>query len=164
MALLVLGTVPGWAAGQQDERSADGLKAADRAFAAATSRDRVDGWMRFMAADVVKFAFTGDLPRGSAAMRASMEEDLADPAVQLHWQPTDAGLFRDGGTGFTRGTYTLTRVEAPGRETVMSTGYYLTLWRHDEGRWRVILDTGLPEDNVPGRQAEGQDAGPDDPE
>ncbi len=48
------------------EKSEAGLMAADRAFAEAAAKDRLDGWMRFFADDAVKFVFKGPLIRGKA--------------------------------------------------------------------------------------------------
>lgn len=129
------------------EKSEAGLMAADRAFAEAAAKDRLDGWMQFFADDAVKFVFKGPLARGKAAVRAADAAMFQDPSVSLTWEPTDAGLFGDGGTGFTRGDYRVLRRDDSGRETVLSTGTYLTMWRLEDPGWKVILDTGLPDDD-----------------
>lgn len=129
------------------ERSEAGLMAADRAFAEAAAKDRLDGWMRFFADDAVKFVFKGSLARGKEAVRAADAAMFQDPSVSLAWEPTDAGLFSDGGTGFTRGDYRVLRKDDSGRETVLSTGTYLTMWRLEDPGWKVILDAGQPDTN-----------------
>ena len=54
------------------------------------------------------------------------------------WKPTDAGAFADGRHGFTTGRSAL--LSAAG--DTLYAGVYLTMWRVEAGRWRVILDTG----------------------
>jgi ketosteroid isomerase-like protein len=144
-ALLIMLLTGGLAAAA--EKGEAGLMAADRAFAEAAAKDRLDGWMRFFADDAVKFVFKGPLARGKAAVREVDAATFANPAVSLAWDPTDAGLFRDGGTGFTRGDYRVLRSDDTGQETVLSTGTYLTIWRLEDQGWKVILDTGVPDAN-----------------
>ena len=144
LLLLVMFLLSGPAAAA--EKSEDGLMAADRAFAQATAKDRLDGWMHFFADDAVKFVFKGPLVRGKAAVRAADAPQFENTTVSLVWEPTDAGLFADGNTGFTRGDYRVVQKGDSGGETVLSTGTYLTMWRHEGSGWKVILDTGLPDE------------------
>jgi len=144
------------AAGKAELKSEEGLMAADRAFAEATARDRLDGWMHFFADDAVKFTFKGPLARGKEAVRAVDAPTFENPAISLVWEPTDAGLFADGKTGFTRGDYRVLMKDDAGEVTVVSSGNYLTMWRLEEKGWKVILDTGQP-DPAPENQSTADD-------
>jgi ketosteroid isomerase-like protein len=112
--------------------------AADAAFAGATARRGLDGWMDAYAPDAVRLAMGGHVSRGLAEIRAADSSLFADPAVRLTWMPTDGGAFGDGRHGFTTGRAAMVRAPA---DTVW-TGTYVTFWRRDGGRWRVLLDTG----------------------
>jgi hypothetical protein len=70
---------------------------------------------------------------------------FADPTVRLVWDPTDAGVFRDAQHGFTTGRYQLVKLEGGAPSDTLGQGAYLTIWRRDDGQWRVILDTGSPD-------------------
>ena len=146
MPLLLLVTILLGGPATAAEKSEAGLMAADRAFAAATAKDGLDGWMHFFADDAVKFNFKGPLPRGKEAVRAADAAMFENPAVTLAWEPTDAGVFADGNTGFTRGDYRVVRADVSGGETVISAGTYLTMWRHEDNGWKVILDTGVADE------------------
>jgi ketosteroid isomerase-like protein len=130
------------------------LLEADRAFARATAERGIDGWMSFFTADAVRLDLRGKLVRGLAEIR---EHDLPvheDPNLELQWEPTGAGLFEGGDHGFTRGRYELVQREG-GARSLLSRGTYLTIWRREEGGWKVILDTGIPD--PPSAERESRD-------
>ena len=117
------------------------LKQTDREFAAATATHRLDGWMSFFAEDAARFQLGGKASRGLASIRAADSTLFSDPTLNLLWDPTEAGVFKDGEHGFTTGRYQLTRTIAEDTDT-LSTGGYVSIWRLEKAGWRVILDTG----------------------
>jgi ketosteroid isomerase-like protein len=123
------------------------LMDADRAFARTTAEKGLDGWMGFMADDAAKTRRPGDkLTVGKAAIRAEDAAIFADPAKKLVWEPVDAHPFADGKSGVTSGRYKMIATDKDGKETVLSTGGYVTVWRQDkDGSWKVVFDTGSPD-------------------
>jgi ketosteroid isomerase-like protein len=121
------------------------LKDADRKFAAAAGEKGLDGWMGFMAEDAVRVRKMGEKAAvGRAAVRKVDAAIFADPTKRLVWEPTDAGLFADGKTGYTTGRSQVVTTGADGKEQVVWSGAYLTWWRKEaDGSWKVILDTGV---------------------
>jgi ketosteroid isomerase-like protein len=120
----------------------DRLMRADREFARVTAERGLDGWISFFTQDATRV----DLESGAIAsgLKAIREHDgplFEDGTLRLSWEPTAAGLYDGGSHGFTVGSYTLSRREGDD-ETVLSRGTYLTLWRLEEGRFKVYLDTG----------------------
>jgi ketosteroid isomerase-like protein len=142
----VLVGVGGWAVAQKGEKPMDlaaELMDADRAFAKATAADRLDGWMSVMADDAVRIApLGGKAYIGKAAVKELDASLFADPNSRLVWEPTAGGAFADGKHGFTTGMSKMLVKAADGTETVKWTGAYVTWWRKDGGKWKVILDTG----------------------
>ena len=122
------------------------LMDADRAFAKATGEKGIDGWMSFMADDAGRVQpLGGKATVGKAAVRALDAEMFKDPKRKLLWEPTDGGAFADGKHGFTTGRSRSVQMTDKGEE-VRWTGAYVTWWRKgDDGKWRVILDTGVAE-------------------
>jgi ketosteroid isomerase-like protein len=120
------------------------LMGADRAFARATAEKGIDGWMSFMADDAVRVAPLGEKAHvGTDAVRKLDAAMFADPKRKLLWEPTDGGAFADGKHGFTTGKSKMVTKSDKGEEEVLWTGAYVTMWRKgDDGRWKVILDTG----------------------
>src|SRR5262245_51579004 len=142
----------GWALARQEKpaqpKGKDDAKTelmdADRAFAKATAEKGIDGWMSFMADDAVRIAPLGGKAHvGKAAVRELDAAMFADPKRKLVWEPTDGGAFADGKHGFTTGRSKVLARNDKGEEEVLRTGAYVTWWRKgDDGRWKVILDTG----------------------
>jgi ketosteroid isomerase-like protein len=117
---------------------------ADREYAAATAARRLDGWMSFLAADMVKAPWTGNFVKGLAEIRRQDAGIFADTTTMLEWAPTDGGVYSDGRYGYPKGRDEMVKHAAAGR-TVLGRGAYLTVWRHDPEGWRVVLDTGVPD-------------------
>jgi ketosteroid isomerase-like protein len=126
---------------------ADGRAAvmqADIDYAAATAARRLDGWMSFLASDMVKAPWKGDFVHGLAEIRRQDASIFADTTTMLEWKPTDGGVYTDGRYGYTKGRYEM--VKRTGTErTVLGRGSYLTVWRREPQGWRVVLDTGVPD-------------------
>ncbi len=128
------------------------LMEADRAFARATAERGLDGWIGAMAPDVARIDLQGAIARGPEAVRVHDAPLFTDPATRLTWDPTDAGVFVDGRHGFTRGKYKVTWAggDAGGDPRTVGSGEYVTIWRRNDGVWKVILDTGAPDPPVAG--------------
>lgn len=143
IAALLLGGLPPVAAGAQEAepaRIAAEVRAADSLFALDAAARGLDGWMHWMADDVVRPEFHGPTSQGKAAVRARDSVTVfGNPDHRLAWRPTGSGAFADARHGWTRGTWQL-RDRAG---AVLATGEYLTLWRREPDGWRVILDTGV---------------------
>ncbi len=119
---------------------------ADRAFAAATAERGLEGWLSFFAEDAARVEMQGRIIRGLAGIRDYDGELLDDPTRSLTWGPHDAGIFGDGTVGFTRGRYELIDKTAQESEVLLSSGSYLTIWQRSDAGWKVLLDTGVPDD------------------
>lgn len=120
---------------------------ADREFARAAAEKGLDGWMSFMAPDMVRLPkIGGKLITGREEVRKADSPIFADPKRKLQWEPVDAHLFADGKSGVTSGRYKIVVKDAAGAEKVSATGGYVTGWRQDaNGKWKVIFDTGSPD-------------------
>lgn len=119
------------------------LLAADRAFAAATDSNRLDGWLRFYADDAVRLRMAGPTAQGLDSIRAFDAPLFADSAARLLWDPTASGVFADGRHGYTTGRSVMIKPRPRGGVDTLYSGRYVTIWRRGtDGRWKVILDTG----------------------
>jgi ketosteroid isomerase-like protein len=119
------------------------LMEADRAFAQVATDRGIDGWMSYFTEDAARVNLRGPVVRGLDKIREQDSDLFARENVRLRWSPTDAGLFRDGSHGYTRGRYELVETHEDGVQDVLSRGSYLSWWRLEDGRWKVILDTGV---------------------
>lgn len=117
---------------------------ADRAFCKATIADRVEGWMRYMADDVVLFNISPPIV-GKEAVRKFYEPVFANPNYSLQWEPKHGEMQPSGMVGYTTGRYTMKMKNAKGEEIVRQ-GSYLTVWKKQpDGSWKVIADGGSPD-------------------
>ena len=87
-------------------------------------------------ADDASILQNGKTVSGKTDLRRHYEPIFADKNFILTWTPTHAEAARDGSLGYTYGTY-----EAKSGNDV-SYGMYLTIWRHVNGKWKVVMDTG----------------------
>ena len=128
------------------------LKEADRAFDRAAAERGIEGWVSYFTTDAARIVPKGPIVRGHEAIRRLDGPTFADPKRTLTWEPVDAGLFDTGDHGYTRGRYRVMRVE-DGKKEEISAGWYLSIWRREAAGWKVILDTGGP-DEKPGGATE----------
>ncbi|MGZ7077436.1 MAG: YybH family protein [Candidatus Angelobacter sp.] len=108
---------------------------ADLEFAKQTAARRLDGWMDFFAEDA-SIIHDGKTVTGKQALRAFYQPVFADKDFTLTWSPTHAEAAIDGTLGYTYGDY-----EARSGPSI-SRGMYTTIWRRENGRWKVVLDLG----------------------
>ncbi len=130
----------GGAGAAGDERE---LMEADRAFARAAAERGLEGWVSWFTDDAARVVAGGPIARGQAGIRELDGPLFSDPKARLTWEPVEAGLFAPGDHGFTRGRFRLVRGGAGEADT---TGWYLSIWRWERDGWRVILDTGGPDE------------------
>jgi len=129
--------VPAFAWAQAPEAP---IMKADRDFNAATQQRRLDGWMEFMADDVVSDRKPPLV--GKEAMRAAMMKQWSNPDFHLAWEPTKGEMFPDGSMGYTTGRWTRTSKDDSGK-TVELHGNYLTVWKKQaDGSYKVAWDGG----------------------
>ncbi len=129
----------------RDEPLQDELFAADRAFAAAVADSGAPAWNARMAPDIAKPGNGGlILLRGVDPVSGYDKSLFADASKMLVWEPSDAVAYSDKRTGVTVGRSAWVRRSA--RTDTLAKGRYLTLWRkQSDGRWKILLDTGWPD-------------------
>ena len=121
---------------------------ADRAFNKATQEKRIEGWMSFMADNVVLFGVTPPVV-GKDAVRAFHENTFKDPNTTLTWEPTHGEIYAAGTVGYTTGRWTMRGKTAKG-DTIERHGNYLTVWeKQKDGSWKVTADGGAPDPAPP---------------
>jgi len=151
LCLAVAAFLLGRVTGKSDP--ADVLKAADRAFDAATSKGGAKAWAGFFAEDGKMFRANATITQGRPAIEALMQPFLSQPGTTLRWQPTFADIARSGELGYTTGESTTQTHDDLGRPTEAH-GRYVTIWKKQrDGSWKVALDIGA---STPQRPVGGQ--------
>ncbi len=130
-------------AGSLAQSGEEALMQADRDFNKATSERRVEGWMQFMADDVV--LLRGKPVIGKDAAREITKQRFDDPSSSLTWEPQRAQMFKSGKFGYTSGRWTYHGKNDKGEKITLE-GDYLTVWlKQPDGSWKVIYDGGTPD-------------------
>ncbi len=121
------------------------LLEADRAFLRAAIEDGLEGWLSFFTEDALRVDLQGQTAVGLEAIRVADAALFEPGGLRLRWEPTEAFPFAGGQGGMTRGRYTLIRDATTDDARIIAEGTYLTLWRREDGRLRIYLDTGAPD-------------------
>lgn len=115
----------------------DDIVAAERAFAA-------DGYARgvklsFLAWSAPDAVIFGPAPQNAhESLKASPDQNIAEPRPHLIWWPLYAGIAKSGDLGFTTGPYAIDEDRR---------GHYFTIWKKQpDGAWKWALDAGVGAD------------------
>lgn len=128
----------------QTSQSEKPLMDADRAFNQATQAQRLEGWMSYMADNVVLFNITPPVV-GKDAVRKFYEPVFGDASTTLTWEPTHGEMQPSGRVGYTTGRFTM-KGNGPDGKPIERHGSYLTVWgKQKDGSWKVIADGGSPD-------------------
>jgi ketosteroid isomerase-like protein len=134
-ALLLLACLAG-CAHQSSRGAAEEVMQADRDFAArAAAAGLRSAFVEFAAPDAMLFRAGVGPIRGPQAIGESF---AAAGSATLAWAPEVAEVAGSGDLGYTWGWYTFT---ADGKS---NTGNYVSIWRRVDGRWRYVIDLGVP--------------------
>jgi len=114
----------------------DEVMQADRDFAArAAAIGMQAAFVEYAAADAMLFRAGVGPIRGPQAIGESF---AGTEKATLAWSPEAAEVAASGELAYTWGWYTFS---ADGKT---STGNYVSIWRRVDGRWRYVIDLGVP--------------------
>jgi hypothetical protein len=129
---------------RQEPRPAAVLEGADRAFARDSAARGGAAWAAAWDAEGSLYRGKAGRVTGPEAIGTAMTETVAK--VVIEWEPVASGLAASGDLGFTVGR---ARYLDPDTRVLGATGSYVTIWRRQpDGAWKVLFDTGRPE-NLP---------------
>ncbi|MCU0952805.1 MAG: nuclear transport factor 2 family protein [Burkholderiaceae bacterium] len=110
---------------------------ADRAFARhAVEHGAAAAFKAFAAPDAIFFRTGAGPVRGPEAIAAVFAGGTAVP----QWAPEGGEVAASNDLAWTWGPY---RWTVPGSTAAPLTGYYVTIWRRIDGRWRWVGDLGV---------------------
>lgn len=110
----------------------------DRAFARhALQHGAQTAFVEFAAPDAILFSPGVGPVRGRSAIGAAFAGTTAVP----HWAPEGGEVAASGDLAWTWGPYSWTPMDSA---KPPATGYYVSVWRRIDGRWRWVADLGVP--------------------
>jgi ketosteroid isomerase-like protein len=114
----------------------DDVLEADRAFARhAAQHGAQAAFVEYAAPDALMFRAGIGPVRG----RAAIGEVFAGSTAQAAWAPEGGDIAASGDLAWTWGYFTWTP-----KEGQPLTGNYVSVWRRIDGRWRWVVDLGVP--------------------
>lgn len=154
-ALLLLAGACQQSAPVPDERAEalTALRTADSTLQVAVAARDVASTMALYAEDAVLLPLAKPIAEGRDAIRKEWEHSFGIPGFTNSSRLTAADVSLDGTMGVTRGTYEAL-MKAPGGETVLERGKWVSVWRRASGApWRITVDIyntdSLPPDHQP---------------
>lgn len=87
---------------------------------------------------------------GRNAIRVTVKEMVADPAMSLELHPVKIDVAKSGDMAYTQGSYTMAMIDPQSRQIVHDHGSYVTTYRkQSDGRWKAVADIATSEVPVP---------------
>jgi uncharacterized protein (TIGR02246 family) len=78
---------------------------------------------------------------GKDAIRTSMAQMTADPALALTFQPSKVEVAKSGDLAYTQGSYSITVTDSHTKKVVNGHGSYVTVYRKQaDGTWKAVSD------------------------
>lgn len=78
---------------------------------------------------------------GASAIRRSLEQMIADPALVISFEPAKVVVATSGDLAYTQGSYTLTATNPQTKQPVHDHGSYVTTYRKQpDGTWKAVAD------------------------
>ncbi len=135
MVLVAGGRAP--KSGVAAERAA--LLEADLAWSKAGAAKELERFCSYVAQDGAMLPPNAPIVAGKEAIRGMISELYSQPGFAINFQASEAEVSRAGDLGYTIGAYELTHDDPAGNATT-DRGKYVTIWKKQEGQWRVVVD------------------------
>lgn len=147
-AVLLLGACAATPAATPDA-AREQLFDVERSFArASTERGIRASFLEYFAQDGINF----QPGPGSVRERLLAKPAPADPlALLLDWSPQAGAVALSGDLGYTTGPYSLRNQRDPSRPARY--GYFFSVWKRENGIWRVAVDAGVSTPAAPAPEA-----------
>jgi ketosteroid isomerase-like protein len=89
---------------------------------------------------------------GPAEISAAWAVFFAEKGPTIKWRPQFVEVLQDGTLALTRGPYRMITSDEQGQKTE-HWGTFNSVWRlQDDGRWKVVFDTGSDSDEPPAKE------------
>lgn len=130
------------AAAQPAEDLSESLRRAETAFATSVLEKDWESFSEHIDADAIFIG--GGVLDGKEAILQAWQVYFAPDGPRLEWHPEQAVIRAGGELGITSGPYTLQFKDQNG-ESQVQTGSFSSIWElQEDGRWRVLFDSGCP--------------------
>ena len=83
---------------------------------------------------------------GKDAIRKTLKDMVADPALSLKFQSSKVEVAKGGDVAYTQGSYTMTMTDPNSKQVINDHGSYVTTYRKQpDGSWKAVADIASSE-------------------
>ncbi len=83
---------------------------------------------------------------GMAAIRKTLKDLIADPALSLKFRASRVEVSKSGDLAFTQGSYQMTMTDPHSRHVINDRGSYVTTYhKQPDGSWKAVADIATSE-------------------
>lgn len=105
-----------------------------------------DKLVNFYANDAILMAPGAPPASGIDAIRAEIQQMLADPALSLSFQAKRVNVAKAGDLAYTQGSYQMTMSDPNTHKPIKDHGSYITIYRKQlDGSWKAEMDIATSE-------------------
>jgi uncharacterized protein (TIGR02246 family) len=126
-----------------DTRAADeaAIRKADTDWSDAAQTKQVEAWVAYYSDDATVLPPNEPMATSKDDIRKTIGNFLAQPALNVKWQPTKVAVSRSGDVGYSFGTYEMTANDSKGNP-ITDRGKYVEIWKKQaDGGWKCAVDT-----------------------
>ena len=134
----------------QDEAA---IRSASKDWAAAAAAKDANKFVSFYAQDAVVMLTGAPDLRGKAAIQEGIGGMMMDPAFNLSWQTESVEVARSGDLAYELTPYSLTMTDPKTKKPSTEKGVGVTVWKKDNGEWKVQVDAPISDPATPAAQA-----------
>ena len=134
----------------QDEAA---IRSASRDWAAAAAAKDADKFASFYTEDAVVMLSGEPDFKGKAAIQEALGGMMKDPAFNLTWQTESIEVARSGDLAYEVAPYSITMTDPKTKKPSTEKGVGVTVWRKENGAWKVRVDAPISEPEAPAKPA-----------
>ena len=124
----------------------DDVRCLEISFSLAAEQRDADAFAAFLDADA-RFVGSSAM-RGVEQIVAAWSVFFADDGPSIKWRPQFVEVLEDGSLALTRGPYHMVSTDEDGNR-VDNWGTFNSVWRLQDGQWRIVFDAGSPSSEPP---------------
>jgi uncharacterized protein (TIGR02246 family) len=132
----------------QDEAA---IRAASKDWAAAAAAKDVNKFVSFYAQDAVVMLTGAPDLKGKPAIQEGIGGMMMDPAFNLSWQTESVEVARSGDLAFEISPYSITTTDPKTKKPATERGNGVTVWKKENGTWKVRVDAPISEPAEPAK-------------
>jgi ketosteroid isomerase-like protein len=124
---------------QKSAKPEDAIRKADQDWLRVFAAKDLANSVNFVIDDGSILGPNAPIATGHDAISQAFSGFFALPDLKIEWRPAKAEVARSGELGYTTGAYKMS-FKVPTGKTIEDHGKYVTVWKKQNGKWKVAYD------------------------